>query len=93
MIVGALVLAGLVGGLAMWSIGGSRRLSHVASLALTWSTPVFVVACVSAALALRPGRAAEIVVCVAWAAVGALVLGYYFGRHPRRPPPGRGDRG
>jgi len=88
---GALILAGVVGGVAMWSLGGSRRVSHVASLALTWTTPVFVLACAAAAYWLRPGCFAEAAVCAAWSMVGMLVLGYSVGRLlawlPRRGPP------
>jgi hypothetical protein len=95
-VVGALILAGLAGGLVMFAIGGSRRLSHVASLALTWTAPVFCVVCFGVAGAVRTGTVADVAVVVAWSVVGAILLGYYvgrlLGRLPRRGPPKDGDR-
>lgn len=96
-VAGALILAGLVGGLAMFVIGGSRRLSHGASLTLTWSAPVFCVACLVASNMLEAGASADAVAIVAWSAVALLVFGYVagrlLGRLPRRGPPGGGAGG
>jgi hypothetical protein len=95
-ILGALLVAASVGTLVMWAIGGSRRVSHVTSLAFTWIAPAFGAAFVGAAIGLRPGPVAGVVVYGAWSVVGAVVLGYYAGRLsgrlPVQRPPGSEDR-
>lgn len=80
----ALIAAGLVGGVVMFMIGGSRRISHTASLVLTWSGPAFCVACFLVAGAVRTGSVANIAVALAWSVVAAVGLAWFAGWLPRR---------
>jgi hypothetical protein len=96
MTIGALALAGMAGGLALFSIGGSRRLSSLASRVLTWLAPIYFLTCCGVAGAVRVGATGEIAVVVAWAVVAAIVLGFYSARAlgllPLRGPPGSSER-
>jgi hypothetical protein len=89
--VSPLTIAGILGGVILFAIGGSRRVSHAASFRLTWAAPLFAISCFGFDWLVPSGWLAVVANLVAWSIVAGAGIGYMVTRVRRRASDGHGQ--
>lgn len=86
-----MTIAGILGGVLLFAIGGSRRVSHAASFRLTWAAPIFAIICFVFDWLVPSGRLAVVAAVVAWSIVIGACVGYLITRAAKRTPGATGQ--